>query len=442
VQALAALLLALGPHAAEALAHAHDAPAAWVSGPARPMRAVTATVLPKRVYGYLPYWESIDLASFRWDLLTDVIAFSVEIGVDGTISNPHALPGAALLSAARAHGVRVHLCATLFNDSGGSEIATFLASGAARASAAAQLAAIAADGVNLDFEFVPGASRDVFTAFVHQIRAALPPAAELTLAMPATTSYSGYDVPALAATADRLLLMEYEYHWRGGPIAGATAPLPSIQNAVDAYLARVPVTSLAMGVPYYGYEWPTTAITIGASTTAAGTAVLLESALAKLMAYGRIWDAASQTPWYAFTANDQARQGWIEDGESLAAKYRFARARDLGGVMIWALGYDGSRTDGWEALQTAYFPEVPLEPPPAPGCGHAGATPPSMALAALLWWLRRRKERKGPYRGVHARDRACFPRSTASPQWGDSSSSNSSCDGRASANGRLRPRPR
>src|SRR5437764_9385919 len=130
------LLLAalLGPHAADAQRHGRDPEAAWVRAAAvlRPAVPVSAA-LSRRVYGYLPYWESIDLASFHWELVSDVIAFSVEIGTDGTVSNPHALPGAGLVSAAHSHGVKVHLCATLFNSSGGSEIATFLGSAAARA---------------------------------------------------------------------------------------------------------------------------------------------------------------------------------------------------------------------------------------------------------------------------------------------------------------------
>src|SRR5207245_9773959 len=89
----------------------------------RPASAAVVA-LPKPVYGYLPYWESIDLNAFRWDLITDIIAFSVEVGTDGTVSNPHVLPGAALLSAAHASGVRVHLSTTLFNTSGVNELET------------------------------------------------------------------------------------------------------------------------------------------------------------------------------------------------------------------------------------------------------------------------------------------------------------------------------
>ena len=405
MHALLAALLSLGPHAADALAHAQDAPAAWVSMPT-PRRPASAAVvaLPKRVYGYLPYWESIDLNAFRWDLITDIIAFSVEVGADGTVSNPHALPGGALVSAAHANGVRVHLCATLFNTSGGNEIATFLGSTSARAAAVQQLTALAPDGINLDYEFVPTASRDAFTSFVQQLREALPQPLELTLAMPATASYGGYDVPRLATLSSQLLLMEYDYHWRTGPSAGAVSPLASVENAVDGYLALVPAGAIAMGVPYYGYEWPTASLTVGAATTGTGTSVLFDSAFTKFAAYGRVWDTASQTPWYTYSSG-QPRQGWVEDGESLALKYRFARTRDLAGVMIWALGYDGTRTEAWDALQSAYFPEVPIQPPPARGCSQAGTTPAALVLLALFCLRRRSTLRPvwGPYPGAHAR---------------------------------------
>ena len=396
MHALAAALLALGPHAAEALAHAHHPQAPWISAPMPASRPAATAQLPKRVYGYLPYWEDIDLASFRWDLVSDVIAFSADIATDGTVSNPHGLPGAALPGAAHAHGARVHLCATLFNTAGGSEIATFLASATARSTAVQQLVALAPDGVNLDFEFVPSGSRDAFTGFVQQLRAALPPPLELTLAMPATNSYSGYDFAALAATTDRLLLMEYDFHWRTGPSAGAVAPLPDVQRAVDGYLGRVSASSLAMGVPYYGYEWPTSSTSSGAATTGAGTSVLFESGFARLSAWGRIWDAGSQTPWYAVASGP--RQGWVEDGESLALKFQLARSRDLAGVMIWALGYDGARTEAWTALQSSFLSGSADQPPPtvsAQGCSQAGGAPAWALLAALLV-LRPRRTRTLP----------------------------------------------
>src|SRR5438132_13548180 len=90
--------LAAGPHARDAQLHAQDPDAAWVhAAPAVLRTAATAPRVSRRVYGYLPYWESIDLANYRWDLITDVIAFWVAISPTyGTIPNSHSLPRSAL----------------------------------------------------------------------------------------------------------------------------------------------------------------------------------------------------------------------------------------------------------------------------------------------------------------------------------------------------------
>jgi len=370
--------LAAGPHARDAQLHAHDPAAAWVTAaPVLVRAAATAPSVARRVYGYLPYWESIDLANYRWDLITDVIAFSVNISAtDGSISNSHSLPGAALVEAAHAHGVKVHLGATLFNSSGGSEIATFLASSSARSTAVQQLVALAPDGVNLDFEFVPSGSRDAFTSFVQQLHAAMPAGSELTLAMPPTVSWSGYDNAALAASTERLLMMDYDFHY-GGSNAGPQAPLTSggfwsasVTSAVDGFLTEAPAPALALGVPYYGLDWPTVSAAPGASKVSGGSAstVLFRDAFAKFSLYGRLWDSPSQTPWYEYSVSGQEHEGWVDDGQSLALKYQLVNAKNLAGIMIWALGYDNGRTESWTAIQDAFVPAAP--PPASPGALH------------------------------------------------------------------------
>jgi spore germination protein YaaH len=376
-----------GPHAREAALHAHDPEPEWVRvAPAQRMQqAPTRPPLFKRVYGYVPYWVTLDLAAFHWELVSDVIAFSVDIATDGTVPNPRSLPKAALVQAARANGAKVHLAATLFNTSGGSEIATFLGSGAATAQATQQLAALAQglDGINLDFEFVPSASRDAFTAFVRQLHAALPAGSELTLAMPASVGYTGYDVPNLAVAAERLLLMEYDYHWRAAPTSGANSPLAAVETAVNGFLAQAPAASVAMGVPYYGYDWPTVTASPGSNTSAGGSTVLFRDVFGKFAAYGRLWDSASQTPWYRYAAGAQQHQGWVDDDQSLALKLTLANQKALAGVMIWALGYDSGRAEAWDALRA--FAQAP--PPPAAhahGCSQTGSTPAWLVLAAAL----------------------------------------------------------
>lgn len=362
--------LEIGPHAREAAAHAADAPAAWISAPVPTARALSSPQVSRRVYGYAPYWVALDLAGFPWELVTDVVTFSAGIAPDGAISNPHSLPGSALVAAAHSHGVKVHVCATLFNSGASpSEISVFLGSGAAQGRAIQSLVGLVqssgADGLNLDFEFVGSGSRSAFTAFVQQAHAALRsavPGAELTIAMPSSTGYSGYDAAQLSAATERLLLMEYDYHWRTAPNAGPNAPLTSggvwpgsVESAVGGFLAAAPARSLALGVPYYGYDWPTSTSAPGSATTGSGATILIKDFYGKAATFGRLWDAPSQTPWFRRAGG----QGWCDDDQSLALKYQFVNSKQLAGIMIWALSYDAGRAEMWSALRAAFGQPAP-----------------------------------------------------------------------------------
>ena len=377
---------ASGPHARMAALHAGEPDAAWTDAPA-PLAGSVAQLAPAgttpqisaRVYGYLPYFSSIG-AGFRWDLITDLVIFDADLKPDGTVSSWHGWPQTALIQQAHAAGVRVHLCAVLFNSSSpGGEIAAFLASPSARSAAISTLAAAVksagAEGLNYDFEFVPTSSKDAFSQFVEDTHAALKaalPNAELTLATPSSVGYHGYDFARLAAATERILIMAYDYHWTSAPNTGPVAPLTagtfwngSVSHDVSGVLGVAPPAKLAMGVPYYGNDWPAASDQRNAATTGTAKAVLAKSAIPNSATYGRSWDADSQTPWYHYqTSVGVVHQGWYDDAESLTAKYQFVKSKSLSGIMIWALGYDNGRTELWDALQAQFGA---TSTPPGPG---------------------------------------------------------------------------
>src|ERR1700730_19314417 len=91
--------------------------------------------------------------------------------------------------------------------------------------------------------------------------------------------------------------------------------------------------------------------------------------------------------------------------------------------MIWALGYDGTRSEAWTALESSFLSGSGNGAPPtvpAQGCSQAGAPPGWLLLLALLG-----RRRAGPYPGVHARKSSWFRRSTALGGGGRFSSANS-----------------
>ncbi len=365
VLALAALFLAApasaeGPHAREVARHAGAPDAAWTTA-AFPLPRAEAATQPKlayRVYGYLPYWESIG-ADFRWDLISDLVVFAAALNTDGTVAAWHGWPNASLIATAHARGVRVHLAVTLF-----SGIGTLLNSAAARAQAIATLTQsvgqAGADGLDFDFEFVASADKDAFSAFLEAAKAALvlkAPGAELSIAAPPSVGYHGYDFARIAKSA-RLLVMNYDYHWSAAPSTGPVSPLAGasywgevVESDMSALLQIVPASAVVMGVPYYGYDWAASSANPKASTLAHGAAVLFKDAMPASARAGLLWDSASETPWYRYLASGTNHQVWFDDAQSIALKYQFVKSKKMAGAMIWALGYDSGRTELWKAIE-------------------------------------------------------------------------------------------
>ena len=327
-------------------------------GPADPIQARRDDP-SKKIFGYHPYWQGTKWQSYNYDLLTTIAYFSAETNSTGDLTNLHGWPATDLINKAHANGVEVVLTVTLFDKS---DIETLLSHNSYRDRLIKNLLyevnRAGADGVNIDFESFPESQKNNLVSFVKNLRKSLRdsiPNAQVTLATPAVDWSNAWDFNGLATESDGLFIMGYDYHWKGSTTTGPVAPLTggsyNITNTVNTYLS---VTNnnydkLILGNPYYGYEWPSNSGDKGASTTNVGTAVVFSTAESKALSYGKLWDSDSQTPWYRYQ-NPSWFQTWYDDSLSLSNKYDFVISKKLGGVGIWALGYDEGYDELWNAL--------------------------------------------------------------------------------------------
>ena len=317
------------------------------------------------VHGYHPYWMGTSYLDFDWTLLTSVAFFGLELDGSGTITNAHAWPWTGLVTTAHDNGVRVLVTAILHSNA---QLGTLLGSVANRQAAIGNIvsAVVAgdADGASVDFEGVPGNRKQALVDFMGELRTALlgaVPGAYLSMATPAVDWSNAFDYDSLAARCDHLMVMGYDYHWSGSTTTGPVAPLAgwgtyNVGWTIADYVHwGAPRNKILLGVPYYGYRWPSASASAGASTTGTGTALQYATVVAEAEAHGRLWDAAGSTPWYR-EQTPQWRQGWYDDEQSLGAKYGRVLSEELAGVGIWALGYDGTRPELWGALADAFRP--------------------------------------------------------------------------------------
>lgn len=344
------------------------------------VRPLSATSSPVTVLGFLPYWN-FGSATIRLDRITVLSYFGAAISAKGKISDFHHWyepEMAELIDAAHAAGVKVVLTVINFSED---DIRALLGSASAMNTAVGELAGIVsdigADGVNIDFEGVPVDVKQGLVDFMANLKAAMsavaPDGGHVTVDTPAVDWLGAFDYDELANVCDGLVIMGYDYHYRGGapgpvsPLEGSTLwgkyALDWTLDDYDDYGGVENRDRFILALPLYGYDWPVASNVIPAKSAGTAEAVFYSECVAQGEEHGWQWDEDASTPYYAYKSDDW-HQVWCESATSMTAKFRLTAERGLGGVGFWALGYEGADSEVWDVLADVLIPETgDLEPP-------------------------------------------------------------------------------
>ncbi len=357
-------LPAPSPHA---LAHAEHRGSVCLSVSGEDLGAeLTATV-----FGFLPYW--VGDVRLRYDLLSVLACFCVDMGASGEITGWNGYPGsfqAAMDSVSAAGGTPV---VTVVSFSG-TAIHSILTTN--RETAISTMVGLVvgtpAEGVCIDFENVDPADREALVSFTCDLRDeldAVAPGSHLSVCTPAVDWGDAFDYAALAGPCDALFIMCYAFSGSWSGVAGPNCPLvgwgysqesPSNMSwTMGDYARNAPEAHgrLVLGVPYYGHEWETEGSGTHSPVSGSCATLTYEALAGRAETHGRLWDAESLTPWYRYYSGGW-HQGWYDDVESLGLKYDMVRQAGLQGMGIWALGYDGGRPELWELIEEDFAGEV------------------------------------------------------------------------------------
>lgn len=190
------------------------------------------------------------------------------------------------------------------------------------------------DGVNIDFELMAASDADLFTTFLRELKTSLGNNT-LSVAVFARTSSDKWATPyqydKIGQIADQVVVMAYDYHYRTSA-PGAVAPLWWVEQVADYMCANIPTSKVLLGMPTYGYDWPT-----GSSATTITGAKL--ATLKQKYTLVQSFDTASMSPKYTYwDEKGVLHQIWLENQQSLQAKVEVAKAKKLGGIAFWRIG--------------------------------------------------------------------------------------------------------
>lgn len=350
----------------DSLRHAHGEPDVVT----QQRKSPNVCALQKRVFGWHPYWVGSVYNNYQWNLLSDLCYFDYTVSptTGNNTNGSFQWSTSAAVTAAINNGVEVHICATLFSNH-----SSFWASSTAQqtfiSNIISLLQARGGKGVNIDFEGMGASDRIPFTNFManlsSQLHSAIPNS-ELSMALYAVDWSNTFDIPNLINSIDLFVIMGYDYYWSGSTTAGPDDPLYNFQTSYNYTLERsmtfylnqgLPEQKLLLGLPYYGREWETTVNTIPGPTTGNYTATKTYATVRNnTNGYYNTqqWDANSFTPYYVFQLNGNWVQCFINSGYSLSKRFDAVNTRGIGGIGIWALGYDDGYSEYWNAIEEKF----------------------------------------------------------------------------------------
>lgn len=199
------------------------------------------------------------------------------------------------------------------------------------------------DGINLDFENMYQADRDLYSQFVkemadmcHSVGVIL--SVDVTKYEPTSSTYSMcYDRTAIAKYADYVALMAYDQNGTWSTTAGSVSDLEWTEKAVIKTLEEVPNEKLLLGIPFYARIWETVDNKV-VKTSAVGMTTVANKIAENNAEI--VYDKKTGQNYAEWVIENSVFKVWIEDKTSIKARLDLIEKYDLAGVASWSKTFE------------------------------------------------------------------------------------------------------
>lgn len=331
-----------------------------------------------QVIGFLPYWLLNAADKDYSKYLTNLTYFGLTIGPDGKIeklTNPgeedpgwYALHSGNIdgfLNEAKKNNLQLSL---LVFGSDEKTIGQLISNPAVHASNLVDdivliMKEYGFTDLNLDIESVLTASPEArvnFTSFVKTVKENMSRQHLATVTIDASpiVLIKPYliNLKDVGKIVDRVVLMTYDFHYQGSQVTGPVAPIggAGIEAEFDSGTALrealkiLPPGKILLGMPLYGYEWETLGKTprsgVIPQTGLSISNRKVENFLKDCPSCSVQTDKLGQEAYVVYKDQDTETYHQIFYPEIMATgkKIDLANQYKLGGMALWALGYEGN----------------------------------------------------------------------------------------------------
>lgn len=339
------------------------------------------------IVGWYSSKNQDEYLNYNYNYLSAINLNGYELSSSGKMGNPKTIsefekPG-GIIEYATQKNCPVHL--TVFSKSSG-VISTFLNDSIAQQTLVNELNSIITKdnikGINIYFDAVRNADRNVFAAFIRKLHRNLDKdSVQLNLTIPAVrnnrslSEISAYNFNALNPFVDYYMVLTDNLTSLYNSKALTYSPLynsnsygqRTIESTVNFYSnGKIPLTKLMVTLSYMGIEWQVDDFLGTVTEGRTGRPIQYNAIIDKyknMQVAGRTVQAGFDTIQVAAFLNVSdlptykngkinRKQVWFEDSKSLLEKYNWILDNNLGGVAIRGLGYDNGYSELWDVLGT------------------------------------------------------------------------------------------
>jgi len=201
------------------------------------------------------------------------------------------------------------------------------------------------DGLQVDWELIPGRDADNFLSFLKELKKGLGKK-PLTVCVPARTKTLKQDVYSyekIGKIADRIMIMAYDEHWTGGP-AGSIASMDWCEKIADYAKTVWPANKYIFGLPFYGRIWGNKSVKQalafnGMNRTAHENDVVTI-------------ERERGVPHYKYTVEVEV-EGWYEDAYSNVERSRMYKKKGYNCIAFWRMGQEDAAVWEWIGNKTS-----------------------------------------------------------------------------------------
>jgi len=198
------------------------------------------------------------------------------------------------------------------------------------------------DGINIDFEYMNVEDKEMFSRFIIELAPRLKEYGKV-LSVDVTAPDGSenwslcYDRHQLGKVADYLIFMAYDQYGNSSAKAGTTAGADWVEVNVKKFLGQegVEKEKLILAMPFYTRLWKET------GGKPESTVVWMKNIDSKLPSnVEKTWNEELKQYYVEYTQNGATYKMWLEEEQSIKAKFTLIKEYDLAGGAYWQKDFE------------------------------------------------------------------------------------------------------